>query len=498
MKALSFLGTSCYRRVTYVWTDQTGEQSYQTELFPEAVARIFQPEQLVVFVTPQVRAHRNFEQLRSRLQDLMVAVDIPEGRSEAEFWEIFDRVAGAVNDGESVLLDVTHAFRSIPLLVATVAAYLRRTKNVNVARIVYGAYDARQPLRNPPDPEDRAPIFDLTPTLDLLDWLSGAEALLSRGDAYTLAQQIQHTHQRLWQQRTSPDLPTRLQSIGRKLEGLSNALQLARPEEVMSAAHQLVPMLDAARKEFVQWAKPFVVIVEKVRDELARFAYDRPRDLNAENLRRQLELIRYYTERGLILQAVALAREWLVSWVLLQRGQGDWLRSEDREEAERALGAAAQRLRGAQGEVPPWLEAVPAFSDVVRTWSDLANLRNDLAHCGMRQQPSSAESIVRQARDIPGRLQALLDDAPATTLPGARVVIDVRTLYDDVARLDDLPTYIEKAVAQAGEGLEVILTGQGPIWLYLAVAHALHGKARRLLYTSPASGEVLIFDHTPR
>ncbi|WP_456339577.1 CRISPR-associated protein Csx3 [Fervidibacter sacchari] len=43
-----------------------------------------------------------------------------------------------------------------------------------------------------------------------------------------------------------------------------------------------------------------------------------------------------------------------------------------------------------------------------------------------------------------------------------------------------------------------MLTGQAPVWLYLAVAHALHGKARRLLYTSPTTGEVLIFDHTAR
>ncbi|MFZ8852729.1 MAG: CRISPR-associated protein Csx3 [Armatimonadota bacterium] len=43
-----------------------------------------------------------------------------------------------------------------------------------------------------------------------------------------------------------------------------------------------------------------------------------------------------------------------------------------------------------------------------------------------------------------------------------------------------------------------MLTGQAPIWLYLAVAHDLHGKARRLLYTSPTTGEVLIFDHTAR
>ncbi|RLA95047.1 MAG: hypothetical protein DRG83_19050 [Deltaproteobacteria bacterium] len=41
------------------------------------------------------------------------------------------------------------------------------------------------------------------------------------------------------------------------------------------------------------------------------------------------------------------------------------------------------------------------------------------------------------------------------------------------------------------------LTGQVPIWLYLAVAHALHGKAKKLVYDSPVTGEVVIFDHSP-
>jgi hypothetical protein len=42
-----------------------------------------------------------------------------------------------------------------------------------------------------------------------------------------------------------------------------------------------------------------------------------------------------------------------------------------------------------------------------------------------------------------------------------------------------------------------VLTGQAPVWLYLTVAHALHGKARKLVYPSPVTGEVVMFDHDP-
>lgn len=43
----------------------------------------------------------------------------------------------------------------------------------------------------------------------------------------------------------------------------------------------------------------------------------------------------------------------------------------------------------------------------------------------------------------------------------------------------------------------VLLTGPGPIWLYLRLAHALHGKVKKLSYSSPVTGEVVIFDHDP-
>ena len=75
--------------------------------------------------------------------------------------------------------------------------------------------------------------------------------------------------------------------------------------------------------------------------------------------------------------------------------------------------------------------------------------------------------------------------------------IDLRLLFSGAAKLENLPTYIEKALDQAGEGKEIVLTGAAPVWLYLAVAHALHGRARKLTYRSPVTGDVVIFDHDP-
>lgn len=70
-------------------------------------------------------------------------------------------------------------------------------------------------------------------------------------------------------------------------------------------------------------------------------------------------------------------------------------------------------------------------------------------------------------------------------------------ILTDTAKLNDLEKYEKQALTQAGEGEEIVLTGAAPVWLYLRIAHALHGKAKKLSYRSPVTGDIVIFDHNP-
>ena len=81
----------------------------------------------------------------------------------------------------------------------------------------------------------------------------------------------------------------------------------------------------------------------------------------------------------------------------------------------------------------------------------------------------------------------------------AEIQIDIATLYADTgaAKLSRLDDYLERTRGAAGMGSNVVLTGAGPVWLYLKIAHALHGVARSLVYRSPVTGDVAIFDHNP-
>jgi len=79
-----------------------------------------------------------------------------------------------------------------------------------------------------------------------------------------------------------------------------------------------------------------------------------------------------------------------------------------------------------------------------------------------------------------------------------KVIIDLSLLHGGQAKLSKINEYISRAQKLAEHGNEVILTGPAPVWMYLKIAHALHGKAMILKYLSPPTGEVIIFDHNPR
>lgn len=81
--------------------------------------------------------------------------------------------------------------------------------------------------------------------------------------------------------------------------------------------------------------------------------------------------------------------------------------------------------------------------------------------------------------------------------PRQVVELDLSTFYSERAKLKDLDRYAAQIREAVSPGAEVIITGAGPVWLYLKVAHLLHGIAARLIYRSPVTGDLMIFDHRP-
>ena len=388
-KAITFLGAGPLKETTYRWHDQT----CTTHLMAEATARMFGPTQLHVIVTKEAR-ERHFADLVQRLDGVLpvVPVAIPSGQSEDDLWTIFAAIAGVIEDDDTIIFDITNAFRSLPVLALLAAAFVRVVRNATVERIVYGAFEAQQ--------DGITPIFDLTPFVDLFAWTTATDAFIKYGRADDLTPLVRAAASG-GTARTRLSGAADLLALADRLGTLTKALQSARPAEVMQTADGLGALVDRVRPGASAAASPFALLLDMIVAEYGSFGLANPEQSGAYDLlSRQLAMIDWYLKKGLAVQAITTAREWLVSLVVAEDG-GDIFAPTDREEAERLLNNKPSATIPASH--------IPRLAELRKVWSSTSRPRNDVAHTGMRRGARRAhvllEAVTRVCEQLPGLLR---------------------------------------------------------------------------------------------
>lgn len=410
MKAISFLGKTRYTPTTYVYD----AQEYETRFFPAALVHFLDPEKLLVFVTPTVRDHENMVKLGEELDILGVnweAVVIPESHNESDLWRIFDRLTESVADGESVIFDITHSFRSLPMLVFLAVAYLKAAKDVSVEKILYGAWEARDEENN------RSPVFDLTPFTALLDWLTATSRFVETGDGYSLSKLLKEgmpSGVKMGTDLEARTLGHSLKSAAQAIDSTSLALRITRPLETMQSANHMVIELDEAMPAILQRAKPFGILAEQMKQAYGQFALDNPTGDEAlkDGLMRQLAMIDWYLKRRQVVQAVTLAREWIVSLLAFNFNASMFDYEGTRRQVEYALNNAVERRKDdphikRESRFDKRIEKLPQIDSLCGVWSRMTSLRNDIAHAGMRSNARTAARLVQNAKDLYPQLESL-------------------------------------------------------------------------------------------
>jgi len=371
MKLIAFLGTGEYKCATYRWNDHT----YETSFVQEAFVHWLKPEVTCVLLTEKAR-ETHWNNLCQRLQEhtQIVEVDIPDGKSEAELWEIFEAISEVVQEGDEIAFDITHSFRSLPMIALLTIAYLKQVKGVKVQYVLYGAYEARD--------NQGAPVFDLTPFADLLDWLAAAKMFTATGDSSELGQLIQEIQNDAYRNREAygENLPRALKNFGAALAEVSHDLLLTRVPNLPKSVSNLIEKQKRASAEVSQWVPPLRLLLDKIAATYAPFQDD--------SLPNQAKLIRWYLDHNHIVQAMTLAREWVVSYHLHKEGK-DWRDPHEREWMEQLLGE---------------------FLKLSPLWSKITGTRNDLAHCGFGRaegQVLSAASIRQNAEEVVKQIERL-------------------------------------------------------------------------------------------
>ncbi len=329
---------------------------------------------------------------------------------ELEAW------AEAHREGDSppvLHMDLTHAWRAIPISQPWLALFLERLGFVEIGTMGYGAYVSD---------ESPTPYIDISSVMGLAEWAAGVRDFERYGRAGTL-RELMGKHSTEWTRKVYITGSARdaEQALGhlRALVGAAKALEAylpaglpvelgiavkaalgdARSDEVSASVEQLIP-----------GAKP---LAERLHRAASRFAWrgsvpskgkkKEHISLTREEIARQMDLVAYWTELGAVGEALRALRELMVNRVLLARAVSTgWLSRKERESAEGALNT----LR--PGKDNPCFPRLPAsLRELGGLWHELCEARNGFAHAGMRTDPVKVEDEKGKVRRFLDRFRAL-------------------------------------------------------------------------------------------
>lgn len=468
------LGTAPYSEVSYTLDGRV----CRTRFAPVAVAHLYglAGGRATVLAT-RAAAEQWYPALAEELRAANVGpqvVEVPEGRRQDELLAILDRLVASIMPGERVVLDVTVGLRHLPFVYFAALTYLTAHRGVHLEQIVYAAFEL-----------DRAapPLLDLTPLFALVQWYHALQTTRDSGDLRPVANMLRGDARQHYLLRGRPD--RRLSQVKDRAEPLARALAAGLPVEIGIEAAALYAALTAPAEEEARAATSRLAL-EKLAEWVHPWAGPGGRDksrypLTREELARQLRLAEWYAGRGDVPRVLLLLREWLVSLVLLQRGDtARWLRYAERESIGRYLTAVGQR------------EAVGLAAEserrLSRVWQSVANARNKYAHAGMTDERVPVPPLDRLVDDC----RHLLEDDMAAALPapalGPLLVTPLGLtpglLYSAVKRTQPATALVitsSQGRARLDEALRAAGSELAPVVREMDDPHAGFREIRRLL-----------------
>ncbi|GIW92216.1 MAG: hypothetical protein KatS3mg110_0257 [Pirellulaceae bacterium] len=369
------------------------------------------PTRVVAVITEEAR-QKTWPVFAAGVQEVLGTIPvepvvIPVGRTESELSSIVTSLAEQIPEGADLLLDVTQGLRHLPFILYALVIYLTSLKGVRLRGAYYGMLEVA-------NPDNSRPIVDLGLLLDLPEWFHAVKVFRDQGSAIGLAHLLREAGQgirnrgkeqqatQLFQQATQLERTAR--SLERHWFAHGSALPLELGYASVSVADNVRQAATLPQAQTLPLISSLAEIVAKAA-EITAFSKRQPAGgtwkasvpLDQEELARQARVIDLYLERRQIAQAAGMLREWVVSWVMWQKGRTtDWLGYSNRKPFERLLGAL-----GALVKKPlPGVELNSDQRQFGEFWNKLCDsLRNSFMHHGMRPEamlepPASLEDVV--------------------------------------------------------------------------------------------------------
>lgn len=424
---LACLGTSPYVECIYVAPD--GRESPVVRFVQEATIRFFchdwtADDRILIFTTDEA-FQKNWQDhgqgdgnlgLKSRLEALALAprleqVAIPEGRTIEEIWQIFQIIYDKLQEGNRVICDITHAFRSLPMLVLTVLNYARTMKQVTTEGIYYGAFEVLgmpAQVKNLPLAQRRAPIFDLTPFAALLDWTTAIDRFLAAGDA-TMTQELaaKEVHPLLRESQGRDQAARAIRRVAKGLKELSEAVSTCRGPDLPCIFNNLKQALgECPRPDLIP---PFAPLLQRLADRIREYVQRSPYPF--------LLAARWCADHNLIQQGYTILMEGLITYMVEEVLHGDVLDLKQRDLINQSVKIFQNGLEKEQWHEPARSHPeevcnLMAFwnklPELPRIFGELLDARNDLNHAAFRETRMSAVRFSSKLQNLLNRLEVIL------------------------------------------------------------------------------------------
>ncbi len=452
---ISFLGTTFYKECVY-FDSATEEKFPKTKYIQSAVleqigAREWGAEDAIrFFVTEQafkdnwdkskttrLNNFTNQEEKYTRLEqvienmhlkaDWQVVRGIPEGRNEQEMWEIFQKVYGQMHEGDELYIDLTHAFRYLPMLVLVLSNYAKFLKHVTVKYISYGNYEARDRSQEP----NRAPIINLLALSYLQDWTSAATEYLKHGYAEPLKDM---TKKSLVECFTNPESTPEAKANAGLVNRFATALETYTKDRIVCRGKSIsegtiAKKLDGKIQEIEDKLKeytglePLNPIFETIRTDI------KVSDNVLENC---VDAAKWCFGKQLYQQAITLLEEGIVSFFCKRHGISLY----DKDGRQLVNNAFSIRKKKENLSVGPkddyqqkeeeiLRDKLLANRELIDKFGDISDLRNDYNHAGFRAQHTPSDTIIKNIGNDIEALNKILKDQSQDKADLQRVFINI-------------------------------------------------------------------------
>lgn len=396
---ISFLGTGDYVPCSYCYGNQKIEN---VDFVQEAMVNIFcsdwqEKDRILIFYTKESK-EKNWKKLSIRLKSLNMKpsienVLIPAGKSEEEIQEIFSTIFDKIKDNDDIICDITHSFRSIPLLGTAVINYTRVIKNASLKGLYYSALEAlgdKKTVENMKIEDRNVPIFNLTPYSSIIDWSFATSEFIKRGETGALVKLMKKDAKT--KNIESNKIAQELNKISRKLDEMSLAIKLNRGKQIVEKISNLNDEIS-----FIQKDKSFSylnALLDKIKQKT--------RDFKINSVENCLTAADWCYEHKLIPQCITILQEGIITYIC-KRLFLDYRMEKDRELISQSL-AVINKIPEADWESP--LKENPEIvkkvsnilnGNIIKEYRSLSALRNDVNHGGFLKNAIKAERIQDKA-----------------------------------------------------------------------------------------------------